>query len=458
MFITAKTRFQSRLNSIIMLCLLSAVSGLSAWLSNKHVIEYDWTATGRHSLSEASRELLAKMPGTIEMTSYARENQLLRTAIKKFIARYQRHKQDIVLEFVNPDAKPDEVRELGISINGEIIVRYRGRSEHVKSDSEQDFTNALQRLARNRERWLAFIEGHGERSALGERNFDLGEWGKQLSSRGYQTQPVDLGKTRAIPDNADILVIAGPRVDYLPGEVELIIDFIRNGGNLLWLHDPGPLHGLEALGAELSINFHAGAVVDDYVGRLIGIDDPTITLVSKSSYAPHPVTDGFELNTLFPLAGAIEVSGAGDWTATPLITSGDHTWLETAELEGTVEFDDAADIPGPLTVGLGLERAVERRQGDEWITGQQRIVVMGDGDFLSNTWLANGGNTELGTRIINWLSRDDEFIAIPPRVATDTQLNLSRTTLGIMGIGFLFILPTLLLAVGITIGLKRKRQ
>ena len=149
MFITRKTRFQSRLNSIIMLCLLTIVVGLLAWLSNHRAVEYDLTANGRHTLSEASRDLLARMPEPIEVTSYARENALLRDAIKNFIGKYQRHKPDIVLRFVNPDAVPDEVRNLGISVDGELVVRYQDRSEHVKSDNEQVFTNALQRLARN---------------------------------------------------------------------------------------------------------------------------------------------------------------------------------------------------------------------------------------------------------------------------------------------------------------------
>ena len=83
---------------------------------------------------------------------------------------------------------------------------------------------------------------------------------------------------------------------------------------------------------------------------------------------------------------------------------------------------------------------------------------MGDGDFLTNTYLGNSGNNELGTRIINWLSSDDEFIAIPPKVASDTQLNISSTILGVMGIGFLFILPAILMVIGITIGLRRKTQ
>jgi len=457
MFVTAKTRFQNRLSSIVMFCLLSICVGLIAWLSHKHSVEYDWTANGRHTLSEASRDLLAKMPDKIEITSYARENSQLRDAVKKFVGKYQRHKSDIVLRFVNPDAVPDEVRNLGISVDGEIIVRYQDRSEHVKSDKEQVFTNALQRLARNQERWIAFVEGHGERNALGDANHDMGEWVKQLFNQGYRVQPINLGETQIIPDNTGILIIAGPRIDYLPGEIEIIINYINAGGNLLWLQEPGPLYKLDILADELALKFYEGAVID-YAGQLIGINDPTISLVTKTLYSPHPLTAGFEFTTLFPMAGAIELLETDKWTAKSILTTGDHTWNETARLEGAVEFNEGSDTQGPLTIGISLERELESEQGEELVTKQQRIVVMGDGDFLSNTYLANSGNNELGTRIINWLSSDDEFIAIPPKISNDTQLNMSSTVLGIIGIGFLFILPAVLIAIGIAIGLRRKKQ
>lgn len=439
-----------------MFILLCVVLTLLAWLSQKNAVEYDWTSSGRHTLSEASRDLLRQMPDTIELTSYARENALLRDAIKNFVSKYQRHKEDIVLRFVNPDAVPDEIRNLGITVDGEIIIRYQGRTEHVTSDHEQVFTNALQRLARNQERWVAFVEGHGERNALKNANHDLSEWVKQLFNQGYKVQPINLSETQTIPDNTGVLIIAGPRIDYLPGELEVINNYIRRGGNLLWLHEPGPLYKLDLLAQQLAIQFYPGAVID-YAGQLIGINDPSISIVTSSLYAPHAVTQDFEFTTLFPLANAIEILESEDWISKPILVTGDHTWSEVNKLEGEVEYNEDVDTIGPLTIGISLERDVDIEQENELITKQQRIIVVGDGDFLSNTYLANSGNNELGTRMINWLSSDDEFISIPPNVASDTQLNLSPTVLGIIGIGFLFVLPVALIVIGITINMRRKK-
>jgi ABC-type uncharacterized transport system involved in gliding motility auxiliary subunit len=103
-----------------------------------------------------------------------------------------------------------------------------------------------------------------------------------------------------------------------------------------------------------------------------------------------------------------------------------------------------------------MEREIENTDGDDLVKKQQRAMVIGDGDFLSNTYLGNSGNLELGIRLINWLSRDDAFITIPAKIATDTQLEMSGTTLGIIGLGFLFVLPLLLLGTGIMIGWRRR--
>lgn len=441
-----------------MFFLLSIVLGLLAWLSQKHLVEYDWTSNGRHTLSEASRDLLAQMPDPIEITSYARENSLLRDAVKKFVGKYQRHKEDIVLRFVNPDAVPDEVRNLGISVDGEIIIRYQDRSEHVTSDQEQVFTNALQRLARNQERWVAFVEGHGERSALREANHDLSEWVKQLLNKGFRTQPINLSENQSIPDNTSILVIAGPRIDYLPGELEVINNYINAGGNLLWLHDPGPMYKLEPLAEQLSIQFFPGIIIDYNAAQLTGINDPTITLVTNNSSVAHPVTEDFEFMALFPMAGAIKILESDGWINKPILNTSDVTWNETGNLQDRVEYNEDKDTLGPLILGSSLEREIQMKEGDETVTKQQRIIVIGDGDFLSNTYLANGGNNELGTRIINWLSSDDEFISIPPKIANDTQLNIAPTVLGIIGIVFLFVLPAALIVIGIMTGIRRKKQ
>jgi len=231
MKITITSRLQSQLNSIVMVLLILSLAGLLAWLSVRYQTQMDWTQNGRHTLSHASQEVLSRIEGPVEITAYAREDGNLRQTVEKIVGRYQRLKPDMRLHFVNPDAVPDEVRNLGITVNGELLVRYQDRNEHVKTGTEEEFTNALERLVRGTEHWLAFLEGHGERDPLGLAKHDLILWTTQLVSRGFKIQPLNLANAQVIPGNTQVLVIASPTVDLLPGEITLIVEYLLRGGD-----------------------------------------------------------------------------------------------------------------------------------------------------------------------------------------------------------------------------------
>jgi len=446
-------QLRARLASVGTAILILALASLVAWLSLRYPLEGDWTSAGRHTLSPASLALLGKLNGPLEITAFAREKPELRDLVRRVTDRYRRYKPDISLQFVNPDLAPDEVRSLGVTVDGELVLKYQDRVEHVRSDNEQEFANALQRMLRTGQRWLAFVEGHGERSALGKANHDLSLWAQQLKQRGYHFQPVNLAETHAVPDNTSVLVVAGPQVPFLQGEVNIILRYLDQGGNLLWLADPGAMQGLDALAAHLGISLPAGTVIDT-AGQLLGLNDPTIALVTASLYAPHPALKDFTLTTFLPTAGAITPVTGSEWKWSPLLSTGNHTWLETGPLHGEVQ-KDTTDIPGPLTLGAALTRAGPAAQGGA--TPEQRAVIITDGDFVSNTYVSNSGNLELGLRLISWLGRDEDLISIPARTAGDTQLEMNSMLLGSLGVLFFLLLPLGLLVTGIAVWWRRSR-
>ena len=85
------------------------------------------------------------------------------------------------------------------------------------------------------------------------------------------------------------------------------------------------------------------------------------------------------------------------------------------------------------------------------------MVVIGNGDFLSNSYLGNGGNRALGERIFDWLLGDDELINMPPRGAPDRVLTVSQGELDVLSITFIVIVPFLLLLIGGLIAWRRRR-
>lgn len=457
MRVTKSSRLHIRAQTTSFVLLFLGAIGLLAWLSTRYSFEMDWTANKRNSLSEASSALLKVIDGPLTVTAYATEDENLRRGIQDLLKRYQRAKPDLQLTFVNPEQEPEQVRQLNITLNGELILGFNGRTEHVKEFTEQSLTNAMQRLVRSGERWIVFLEGHGERAAQGAANHDLSAWVRQLTGKGFKVQSVNLVNTPAIPRNTSVLVIAGPQVDILPGEVKILRDYVDHGGDVLWLADPGSLHGLAPLAEQLGIALHPGMIVDPTT-QLFGINDPRFAIVSEYSF--HPVTRGFDRVTLYPQAAGLDFKKPEGWEGESILDTAPRTWSETSALSGDIKMDKGKDIAGPLSVGVALHRELKDEQkaaGDD-SKREQRIIMLGDGDFLSNNFLGNGGNLDLGVNMVNWLSHDDALVAVPAKTSPDRNLELSKTQQILIGFGFLLLLPALLISSGVVIWMKRRKR
>lgn len=402
--------------------ILAILCGL-AFLSYRYSHEIDLTANSSNTLSAGTQKVLASLPDTVLITVYIKTAHPLKRQIKPLLEHYRRHKTNIKIRFVDPEYNLEKARELNVGSQGLIVVEYQGRSEKISFLDESSLTNALLQLANSKERWVSFLAGHGERSPTGVANFDLGTFAKDLKLRKIKAQALNLAQVGAIPDNSAVLVIAAPRVPLLAGELQLIQDYIKQGGNLLLLTDPDDKN---ILPIEQSLGIHtlAGTVTDES-SKLYGINDPSFVLVSQ--YIRHPITQGMENITVYPAAAALVVDKNSGFEATAILKKDD------------------------FALGYALTREMKGKN-------QQRIVVIGDGDFLSNTFLGNVGNMEMGMRIFDWLTHDDQFIDVPIKQATGKNLQLTPVAIGVIGFGFLIILPLGLMGTGFWVWRRRKRR
>ena len=213
-------------------------------------------------------------------------------------------------------------------------------------------------------------------------------------------------------------------------------------------------HFLRPLAEKLNIDFIDGTVLDPNA-ELLGIADPRFTLVND--YAKHPVGEAVKSVTLFPQAVALEsIDTEGIWQAISLLQTPANTWSKAGlideEPEQKFHFEQGLDTAGPLSIAYLLSRKLA--DNDQL----QRIAVIGDSDFVSNTYIGNGANLDLGLAIINWLSGDDALINIPTQTTLDNQLDLSKTHSIIIAFGFLIVIPLILFVTGFIIWQKRRQQ
>lgn len=433
-------------NTLITLTLVGLIGGLAA-LTQQFSAQIDITGNASNTLSDASQKVLANLSDKVQITAYIKKDTTTRRQIEQLVARYSDYKADVSLNFIDPSSIPEKTRELNIGSEGGILIEYQGRIERLIFIDEAALTNALLQLANANERWVSFLSGHGERAANGIANFDFGTFGKALDQHKIKAQSLNLATVQAIPDNSSLLVMSAPAVPLMDGELTLIKQYIDKGGNVLLLTDPNNAN-LKPLLDYIGMRVLAGTIVDGQ-SKLYGIDDPSFVLASE--YTKHPITKGFQTITVYPVTAALDSDLTSPFKAEVLLSSAKQSWTETSPVSGKIRFDaGGVEKAGPLNFAYALTRKVNN--------SEQRIVVVGDGDFLSNTYIGNVGNLDMGLRMVNWLIHDDKFIDIPAKTTPDSSLQLSPTAIAVISFGFLIALPVLLLGTGFWVWRRRNRR
>jgi ABC-type uncharacterized transport system involved in gliding motility auxiliary subunit len=440
------------LRNLLFVVLLTGIAFSLGYAASRHPLQRDITFNASNSLESASVAVLKQLAGPVNITVYATMQDAklgdIRKIIADFLSLYQRYKPDLKLTFIDPEKEPEKTRAARIQLNGEMVIEYAGRSEHLTQINEQTLTSALLRLAHSRDQTVMYLDGHGERKLDGRANHDLGLlFGAKLKQNGFKINSLNLSIAQDVPDNTRVLVITQPQVDLMPGEVDKLLHYVERGGNLLWLVDAEPLHGLARLAEKLDLQLPPGTVIDPAAAEM----NAPVTWSLGTSYPPHATTKDFNLITAYPAARPIVWNEGPNWQHQVLVEVASRGWVSHENINPGVTpvFDKQHDTKGPAVIAVALQRNINEVD--------QRIVVVGNGAFLANTFAGNGGNVDLGVNMVNWLARDDQIITLQPRPAKDSNIVLSRNQLTAISATFLLGVPLLLAGFGGAIWWMRRR-
>lgn len=412
---------QSWLFVLLFVCLVI----LLGYLSTQYRITKDITQANRNILTQGSVNVLKQMKDPINVTVFAtRDNASggdnFRKVMVGFLNRYQREKKNFYVKFVNPSEEPKLAQEAGVKDDGEVVVEYNKRTEHIFPPiAEQEMTNLLVRLSRTNNQPIMYLDSHGERLLQGKKNQDLGEFGKVLETKGFKFANINLMLAQDVPRNGSMLVIASPQVDLNATEAKKIKAYIELGGNVLWLLDDNNLHGLKDVADYLGVSVSPGMVIDlsakDY--------KQDSKNAFSTAYGDHAITRTFQYLTVFNEAHEVDAHASEEfgWKVSRLVDVAQRGWLESDKIEPNaknfkVEFNEKKDKPGPINIGVALEREYGKKG--------QRVVVMGNASFLSSTFITSQSNVDFGVNIINWLAGDDNLITIQPMPLKDVNITI----------------------------------
>ena len=317
MKINPRLRLQILIQNSLFVVLLIGIVVAIVYVTKDIKTTWDLTQSKRNTLSQSSVDVLAQISGPISIKAFATADAEgdLRRPIQEFINPFLRAKDDISLTFIDPREDPIAAKEAGVRVNGELLVELNGRTGNLRTLTEQELVNLLLRLTRSSERLISALDGHGEGKLDGAANFDLGDLGAQLRAKGFRDGMVNFAVAQDVPRNTSVLIVAGPRVDLLPGEANRIKRYLEKGGNLLWLIDFDSLRGMDIVAEYLGLDLIDGIVIDPSAA----VQRLPASFSLASAYAEHPITDRMDSNTVFPYARRIAAFEDSAFRFTPLI-------------------------------------------------------------------------------------------------------------------------------------------
>jgi ABC-type uncharacterized transport system involved in gliding motility auxiliary subunit len=404
---------------------------LGAW-------EWDLTKNKRYSLSSFSKEVVKKIPDKVEVTAFipkpglgASQYGQMRQQAQDLLGQYQAANPRMNWRLVDPIVDRPLATQKNIKSWPTLLFETAGKREEATNISEKDVTGAFLKLQSGQKKKIYFLQGHGE---LDPDDFQpessIGNLKQLLTEQQHDVEKLTLmGKTKAVPADASVLVIAGATYPLRAEETKAIQEYLGKGGHVLVLVGPSPKSpGFNDLLQPWGVKVGNDQVVD-VSNTILGTNIPAVM-----AYETHDITkDLRRAATAYPFARsvtAITPAPAGV-TVTPLMKSSANSWAET-NLKGTPKLDPQ-DTPGPVTLGVAVTKSLSgpAPTGDKagGKTGKiARLVVIGSSEMAANSMTdprALPGNADLLTIAVNWLAEEEALVNIPPK--EDTPQNITLT-------------------------------
>lgn len=431
---------------------------------------WDLTANQVYSLSDQSVKVLQNLDAPVKFTVFDRETNFDR--FRERLNEYAYHSKQVSVEYVDPDREPSRAKAAQIQSYGTILIEYKDRSERVTVNTEQDITNGLIKAITGQQRTVYFTQGHGEKDTTSAERTGYTAVAQALGSDNYKVERLVLAQQQKVPDDATVVVIAGPRTDFLQPEIDALKAYLNRGGKLLVLFDPpdDPKAPAQPLLTGLLHDWGI-AVGDDVVldasgiGRLIGTD-ASVPVVAQ--YPAHASTEGLRgIMTAFPFARSVAPveGGVNGRTAQRVLETSSQSWAEKDRASlatGKVTFDaDKGDTQGPVSLGAAVavpapEPPPARSSGNATPAApdadrkpETRVLAIGDSDFAANFALGIQGNRDLFLNTVSWLAQQENLLAIRPREPEDRRLTLTSAQQQNLMLLSIIVIPALVFASGV---------
>ncbi|BAB77987.1 GldG family protein [Anabaena sp. FACHB-709] len=499
---------QAGTNALAATLAVLVILGLINFLGSRYQIRADLTEAQLFTLSPQSQQLVQNLPQPVKVWVF---DVIQNPQDRQILENYRRKSPNFQFEYINPQTRPGLAEKFGVKDYGEVYLESGNRRQLVQTLnvnerlSEIRLTNRLQQIISDRTAKVYFLQGHGEHPITAGEGA-ISQAVQALGDKNYNSSPLNLVENAKVPDDADVVVLAGPKRGLFDAEVKALQDYLNRGGNALLMIDPSTNPNLNSLLQEWGVRLDDRLAVDvSGTGAQLGPAAPIVT-----DYGQHPITKEFGNNiSFYPLARPLEITPVAGVESTPLLKTKAYpnSWAESDLQNENLQFNPEKDLKGPLTLGVALTRTLPApssptpspspinqtpanptpspspitttpanptpspspitptpanltppsEQKPEKPATESRLVVIGNSEFVTNTIFQQQLNGDVFLNSVTWLSQQDQQpLSIRPKEPKNRRMNLSTSQANLLTLSSLFVLPLLGLVTAATIWWKRR--
>lgn len=429
---------------------------------------WDLTANKSFSLSDETLNILSQIPQPIEAVGFFSFDDSRRRDFEDQLYEMKTRSNGMLdYELIDPVVDPVSAQQLGVRELGTTVLIMGDKRQQITGTREADITTGILKLVQPNPRKIYFTTGHQEHRLDSFDPDGYSQLKAQLESRNFMVDSLNLFTQPDVPEDASMVVIAGPKVPFTDAEVQALGAYADRGGDLLVMVDPAVDSGLAPLAAKWGVEIGKTYVVETNP-RLVAARSPFLPVVER--LANHKVTERANLPTVFlvPTYLSPPQTPPQGFRVTPLAQTSDQSWAETDETAlrnpQNVKLDEGVDVKGPLTLALAIEQNPDPApapgaDAPPSNTPKTRVLMVSTSRLATNEVFqlgANIGNADLFINGSSWLVGDDELISIRPRPTDNRTMFLTSAQRNFIMLSSIFFLPALVLGAGIIVWWSRR--
>ncbi|WP_141736508.1 GldG family protein [Oligoflexus tunisiensis] len=444
----------------------------------------DVTAEGVNTLSPESVKLVEQLKERKEPVKVLAffQDEMKKNQFRKALALYELRGGSFEVEYIDPQMDPTRAMAENITTADTVLFKFGNQEARLTSFTEEKISNALVRVMKEKEKTIYFTQGHGEPDLNSQEAVGYQAAKQELESERFVVKQVNLLETGKVPEDADLLVIAGPKYDLQPSELTLLEQYLQSAKPLMVLVDAmTPVPNLNKLLETVGFRFRDDLLIirpGDPRAKMLGQNNAIVTDFDSFS----PVTADFVkrggVALMTPNTRSIEILDENKMQLKPIGLAKSSeiivriTGVKSEQDLRSLTEDRVAqgtfDVFGVSTGKVGGDKVATSEpnkgaQSDVKADSQGtaakelRVFVGGSAQLASNLGAQRQENVDLFLNAINYLTQDEDFIAIRAKDGDQSRLELTTASSQFLLLFLAYVYPTSFLGAGVFYWMRRRR-